>query len=1163
MKYLLPLAFLFLFVNAKAQDWADMMQQPNANFYAVQEAFNQYWSTKDITEKGKGYKPFKRWEYLVEKRVYPSGDLSLLGQNQKNFDEFLKTYQQNSSANKNIGGSNAIMSTTWTPMGPFGPMSGVASNGFPRKAGRLNFITFHPAGTNTIYVGAPAGGLWVSTNAGTSWTTGTDNLSVIGCSDLAIDPTNPQIMYLATGDGNANDTWSIGVLKSTDGGLTWNATGLSYTPNLQRLVRRLLINPTNPQIVIAATNAGIYRTTNGGATWTQAASANTYDMEFKPGNPNVVYACGTSFYKSTNAGTSFTVVTSGAPPASALSRMAIAVTPADTNYVYLLAAQSSANSYGFYGFYRSVNAATSFSVMATTPNLLANDANGTGAGGQGWYDLCIGASPLNKNEVVVGGVNVWRTTNGGTSWADIGYWIGTGSPPYVHADHHDLEYTPTGTLYNANDGGIFRYNGTNAWTDVTANMNIAQIYKIGTSKISANLWITGHQDNGSNIYNSGTYNASLAGDGMDCFIDWNNNNNMFASQYNGSFNRSINGGTSWSSATSGMTGSAAWVAPWKQDPTVAATLYAGRSQMWKSVNSGASWTQLTATGGSGQIVEFAIAPSNNQVMYVIHGTSIRKTTDGGATWTNVTTGVPVGSAAPTFITIDPTDPNTVFVTCSGYSAGNKVFRTTNGGTTWTNISYNLPNLPANCSVYEPGSNDRVYIGMDVGVYYIDNSATSWTLYNGGLPNVPVSDMEISAAAPGKIRAATYGRGVYEVDVVPNIAPVSNFTYTAANLCSNQALQFTDLSSNFPTSWSWSVSPSAGVAIASSTSKNPTINFPGAGTYVVAMTSSNSAGSGGLASQTITVISSPTMMVANSSQTICAGGSVTYTASGATSYVWSSGGGTSASAAYTPTSSTSYTVTGTSGVCSSTAAANVMVNPLPLINISGSSTLCAGNSLVLNAGGASTYTWSTGPSGATISVSPTITTTYSVTGTATWGCSNFANKTVTVNPSPSVNATTSNSNICAGQSALLNASGATSYTWNPGSQTGSAVTFTPGSTTTYTCIGANGFGCTGTSMVTVSVSTCAGIEKVTSENGMYSVFPNPTSGKLTIQFNVTKSVMVNVELVDLVGKVVMKQAVSFTPSDASHQLNLSALNDGMYILRLTSDEGSQLIRIVKD
>ncbi|HRD40498.1 MAG TPA: glycosyl hydrolase, partial [Bacteroidia bacterium] len=204
------------------------------------------------------------------------------------------------------------------------------------KSGRLNFITIHPAGSNTLFVGAPAGGLWKSTNGGTSWTTNTDFLTVTGCSDLAIDPSNPDIMYLATGDGDAGDTYSTGILKSTDGGNTWVATGLAWTVNQGRVIRRLIINPTNPQILIAATNVGIYRTTNAGTTWTQVFTTSTHDLEFKPGNPNTVYAGGATFRISNDGGATWATVNAGLPT-TGVNRMAVAVTPNDPNYVYVLA----------------------------------------------------------------------------------------------------------------------------------------------------------------------------------------------------------------------------------------------------------------------------------------------------------------------------------------------------------------------------------------------------------------------------------------------------------------------------------------------------------------------------------------------------------------------------------------------------------------------------------------------------------------------------------------------------------------------------------------------------------------------------------------------------------------------------------------------------------
>ena len=311
-----------LFSSVQAQLWVEKMRDPNVNFYDVQQEFNSYWANRPY-EKGKGYKQFKRWEYLMEQRCYPTGDKKLAAQTFDNFSAW-----ENANAAMHII-PPIVMSNTWTPIGPMGAPSG-------GNAGRINFVRFHPTNTNTIYVGAPDGGLWVTTNGGTSWTTNTDQLTVIGCSDIAIDPTNTNTLYLATGDGDAGDSYSIGVLKSTDGGLTWNTTGLTWTVNQGRTISRLIIDPTNPQLLLAATSAGIWKTINGGTSWTQSSTTAVNDIEFKPGATATVYATGTSFLKSTNNGTSFTAITSGLPANTAVDRMSVAVTAANAAYVYVL-----------------------------------------------------------------------------------------------------------------------------------------------------------------------------------------------------------------------------------------------------------------------------------------------------------------------------------------------------------------------------------------------------------------------------------------------------------------------------------------------------------------------------------------------------------------------------------------------------------------------------------------------------------------------------------------------------------------------------------------------------------------------------------------------------------------------------------------------------------
>lgn len=1001
-----------------SQTWTEMMQEPGRNFYEIQATANDYFKDKDINEPGIGYKPYKRWEYFVEPRVYPTGDLSLISHNLENYKAFL---EQNPSGNRS---SSTMASTTWTAMGPMGAMTGVATNGFPRKAGRDNFITFHPTIPTTFWAGAPAGGLWKTTDGGVTWTTNTDYLSVIGCSDLAIDPSNPNTMYLATGDGDGGDTYSIGVLRSTDGGVTWNATGLVFAVSLQREMRRLIINPNNPQILLAATNVGLYRTIDGGTNWTSVLAGNWYDIEFKPGDPNTVYVGGTSLRRSTDGGATFTTISNGIPTTGA-NRLALAVTAADPNYVYVLRSSSSSN--GFGGLYRSVSSGTAFTVMSTSPDVLANSCSGSAGGGQGWYDLAIAVSPTDEDRVDVGGVNVWSSNGGGATgtWTCTGCWIGTSFPSvYLKADHHDLEYSSTGQLYTASDGGIFRYNST-SWVDLNNQRNIAQIYKMGASGLNPNKWISGHQDNGTGLFNGTTYQASYAGDGMDCFIDRTNDQNLFVSNPNGSFSRSTNGGVSYTGANSGMTGVGAWVTPWKQDPVTANLLYAGRSQLFKSTNLGVSWSQVSATGGSGYIVEFAIAPSNNQVIYVIHGTSIRKTTDGGLTWINVTSTLPVSSAAPTFITIDHTDANTAWVTLSGYSAGNKVFQTTNGGVSWTNISSNLPNLPANCSVYQPASSDRIYVGMDVGVYVKDNSSPNWTLYNSGLPNTPISDFEISPAAPTILRASTYGRGVYQVDVIAaTTVPTSYFSVTGT-ICSGLGKIFNDTSIESPTGWNWQTTPSSGVVINSSNSQNPSIVFPTAGIYTISLTTSNGFGMGSTATQTISVAATPVLTLTSSDL---------------------------------------------------------------------GSPVCVGDPVLLSADGANTYTWSPGPSsGASLNIVASLT---------------------------------------------------------------NAIT--------YTVKAKSSEGCVATQTISLMVSECTGIPLKNSEKALFEVFPNPGTSFIFLRSNLKLAQEVQIEIIDMAGKSVLKNNVHFKKEKNETQVNVSSLTNGVYTLKIKSESGNlQYVKWIKE
>lgn len=831
---LIALLIIGLNFSGFAQDYVQMMRDPNVNFYDVQQAFNSYWEGK-IIEKGKGYKAFRRWEAYMAPRVYPSGNMTLPSQNYENFVQW-ENQQTSAGVPKSIAAN-------WTFLGPTGKPTGGG-------AGRLNFVRFDPTNTNTLYVGAPDGGLWKSTNGGTSWSTNTDQLAVIGVSDIAIDPTNTQKMFIATGDGDAGDSYSIGILKSTDGGATWVPTGsatVTWTASQGRTLSRILINPTNPQIIMAFGSNGIYRSTDGGTTWSQPTGTfnGVMDAEFKPGDPNTVYAAGTVFKKSTDGGLNWSTITTGL---TGIGRLAIAVTPANAAYVYVLAARGSDS--GFLGLIRSTDSGATFTtrMSSTASNNILGWDNGSDAGGQGWYDLAIAASPTNADEIMTGGINMWRSTNGGTSFTLNSHWTGGYSKPYVHADIHDIIYMPGSgtTVFSGNDGGIFKTtNSGTSWSDISSNLCIAQQYRIGMSASSPTLLVSGHQDNGTNKLNGTAWSQIYGGDGMDCFIDRTNNNVIYGSYVYGDYYKSTNGGTSFTSITSGIpagSGSEEWLCAFHQDPVTAATIYAGgRTALYRSTNSGTSWSALGTPTGTGNIMEFVIAPSNNQVIYAIKsGTNaVSKSTNGGTSFTAVSSGLPA-TVAPTSITVSNTDPNIVFVTYSGYSSANKVFKSTNGGTSWTSISSGLPNIPVNTIVFQNGSsNDAVYIGTDVGVYYKDNTS-AWIAFNTGLPNVSVRDLEIYYPT-SRLRCATFGRGTWDSDLYSTVAapPVASFTASATTICVGQTVTFTNTSSGLPTSYAWTF---AGGTPATSTATNPTVTYSTAGTYTVALTATNGSGS---------------------------------------------------------------------------------------------------------------------------------------------------------------------------------------------------------------------------------------------------------------------------------------------------------------------------------
>jgi photosystem II stability/assembly factor-like uncharacterized protein len=862
MKKITTALFVLLLTSALlAQSWTknlpqDKIQSGNLTLPEIQKAFYDYWEPYNVVNgkyindsgeelKAPGWKLFKRWEWKAGYLVDGQGNFP----ETSTPEEMEKYYDKYPESGKSTSGN-------WTNIGYS------STNGGYEGIGRVNCIAFHPTDNNTFWVGAPSGGLWRTTNGGASWTVLTDNNAVLGVSAIAITSnySSSNTLYIGTGDRDGGSAWSLGggnthdnegtgVLKSTNGGTSWTSS-LSFLPSQKIIVYDLLIDPSNNNNLIAATGNGIYETTNAGSSWSQITTNICTDLEYKPGSSSIFYGAHQNakyILKFTKSGTwSWALPTL---PGSSSYRTELAVSANNTNVVYALAVNSGG---GLEGIYKSTDSGVSYSLIfngsTSGNNLLGYNCDGSTYTGQGTYDVFITANPSNANDVYVGGINVWRSTNGGTAWAIKSVWSGTcgGTVNEVHADQHCCEFQPgTSTVFIGHDGGVYKStdNGSN-WTDLSNNLTINQIYRLGLSKQSGNEIIIGLQDNGTHLYSGGswTMDGVMGGDGMECFIDPTNTNVQYGSYHNGDIRRTINHWTSQSTITSGLSGNADWVAPFVCDPNVNTTLYIGYQEVFKSTNQGTSWSQISSFGGS-TLRSIALAPSNSSYIYAATQTVLNKTTNGGSSWTNITTGLPVANGNITYIAVKNDDPNTVWVTIGGFNT-DAVYQTTNGGTNWTNISSGLPSIPAMSVVQNIRNTSKVelYVAMTDGVY-VKYGNSNWTAFKTGLPSVFCTELEIfydnTTPSNCKIRVATFGRGLWESNI-----PVVDF---AANntLPPNVStpVLIMDLSTNSPTAWSWSFNPNTVTFTGgtSSTSQNPIVLFTNPGAYTVTLTTTNAYG----------------------------------------------------------------------------------------------------------------------------------------------------------------------------------------------------------------------------------------------------------------------------------------------------------------------------------
>jgi hypothetical protein len=669
-----------------------------------------------------------------------------------------------------------------------------ASIGPNNIGGRTLCMALEPGNPNVMYAGSANGGLWKSTTGGVgadAWDYVETGYPVSAVSTIAVDPKNVNVMYIGTGEvyqyqnsigGDVyrltRGSYGIGILKTTDGGLTWTKS-LNWTLNQTRGVWAIRINPNNSNIVYAATTEGIYKSLNAGASWSLSLNVIMgVDLKIHPTAPETVYAAcgnfgstGNGLYRTTNGGSSWIKLTTGLP-SSWTGKAQIDVSPVTPSTLYA----SIANSGAGLGLYRSTNNGATWGLMNVTDYPTY----------QGWYSHWVLCSANNINTLWVGGIDIWKSTNAGTNLAQVSDWtqiyFGTpqpgqpgGGPQYAHADQHFSLRHPTdpNTFFLCSDGGVFKTtDGGITYTGLNGGYVTTQFYQGFTnSNLTPNYAIGGLQDNLTAIY-QGTvaWKRVIGGDGCWTAIRPDNDLTIYgAAQYLDIY-RSYTGAASendWASIAPPEPGGSTtgFVAPYVMCPSSPARLYAGRNLIFRSDNEGVSWTTMNggvSLDGANPAFSMAVSPTNANVVYVTTAPNgargkLFKSLNGGNSWTDITGTLPDRYLSD--IVIDPSNENRLYVSVLGFGTSH-LFRSENQGGSWTDIGAGLPDVPTSAVEVDPHHPYIIYVGNDLGVYVSPNNAANWHLFTSGMPTASVNDLKISGPA-NKIRAATHGNGVYE------------------------------------------------------------------------------------------------------------------------------------------------------------------------------------------------------------------------------------------------------------------------------------------------------------------------------------------------------------------------------------------------------------------
>lgn len=688
--------------------------------------------------------------------------------------------------------------------------------------GRTRALVIHPTEHDIMYAAGVAGGVWKSDNAGESWQPLSDLATNLAVTTLTLDPANPDTIYAGTGEGffNSDALRGDGIFKSTDAGITWEQIESTASNPDFHYTNKVVHSTTDAQRIYAATRRGVQRSNDGGETWEnvflpEGTITGCLDLTViaHEGNDVLITSCG-SFYeggvhRSVDNGTTWEAVLDFPEQ----GRTTLAVAPSDNNIIYALAATqlgvTTPNRLGMQGVYKSTDMGETWEATVTFDTgddfsklLLSNtvyglfDQCGYGSSpqfiSQGWYDNIIAVDPVNPDVVWTGGIDLFRSDDGGKSFAPTSiWWMPMDNDQYAHADQHAIVFHPAydgvenTTMFVGNDGGIQKTENSNGdrlnllqvcgttneyqdslvnWSTLNNGYAVTQFYH-GSVMPDGTAYFGGAQDNGTLYGEDGGFNewrSIMGGDGGWTAVDPENPNIMYAETQNLNFQKSVDGGVSFEKSTNGIVDRGfPFIVRFEMAPSDSNTLYIGGAELWRTKDQAENWVAASAPFDS-SVMSIAISHKNTSTVAAgTRGGFIYINNDAdNADETTQWNGTQLSRGAISAIAFDPHNDKTIYATVSTFGQVH-VWKTTDGGQTWNASDKGLPDIPFTTIVVDPTDTKRIIVGSDLGVFVSIDAGETWMADGSGLANTQVAKLQIHDQ---ELFAFTHGRSVYKVDM---------------------------------------------------------------------------------------------------------------------------------------------------------------------------------------------------------------------------------------------------------------------------------------------------------------------------------------------------------------------------------------------------------------